>query len=859
MARKEENRHARDPLSTLDIRKQHLVCGFILLILPVLLFFPTVLGDKQFMGHDTIQWRAGATSIFDYRDANQGEEPLWAPNMFGGMPAYTVHVYKAVPHLDSHLFDQLRIIWPAIPYWVLLFGSYFYFLLLGARPLTATFGAVLIAFTSYIPIIIGAGHNIKFIAYSWIPWMLAGYHLITRTERQWGGLFLLAVSTTLHLRAAHPQVTYYFFFLFLALFLYEAWSRVRKGDRTAPLAHLLWLAAAALLALFGTADQLLRLLEYSPHSIRGGSPVAEIASTGGLSMEYAFSWSQGIAETLTLIIPDLFGGSSTMAYWGDKPGTAGPHYFGAVAFLLFLIGVVRSRRRIRFLFLGVGVLAITFAWGHHFPINRLWFHLLPGFDKFRTPEMWLILTVVCFSVIAVFGAEALLQLAAGGKKEMRRLWLPAGIALGTGLVLFAGTPLLSFESERERDFIVTQLAEQNQLSPENGLVQQRASQIIEAQLKPERREMARRDILRYLFYTSFACLLIAGCFYRKIGPGTLMLFLVLLASADLLTASARYVSDRSLVDRNLDLVEVIERSGSPADRYIRDHHRSAEGFPWRALPLDDNPFNNAIPSAFYPSLGGYSGAKLSLIQDVIEGALFTGPAGINMAVLNMMNVKFISARRPLPLPGLQELFREEPFHVYENLSVLPKAWFVNRVTGVSSSREAFGQILPESGFRPSESAVVEGLSSADYLPDEEEEVEVAAYSERRIELLINRSVPGFLVLSEIWYPPGWSARLNGEPVPIWKTNYLLRGFEIPPGQHRLELTFDPASHRWGTRISWGANLLQWLIGAGLLLSLRGNQKRTGSGRPDSPSGAGTKSPDAPASRNRSASRSGSRR
>lgn len=799
----------------LSLRRQHLLSLAILAVLPLLLFFSTTLGGKQFMGHDTIQWRAGAESIFEYRAAHDGEEPLWASNMFAGMPAYTVHVFKSVPHLDNMVFDRLRMIWPAVPYWVLLGGLYLFFTLLGARPLTAALGALFFGLTTYLPIIIGAGHNIKFIAYSYIPWMLSGYWLLSRTERRGLGFLLFAVAATLEFRAGHPQVTYYFVYLFAALFLYDAWrhyaeKRLNDWGRVT-----LLLTVALLLGLLGTAEQYWRLMEYSPHSIRGGSALAE-ASGGGLDLEYAFSWSQGILESLTLLVPNLYGGSSAMAYWGEKPGTSGPHYFGAVAFLLFLIGLLRSRRWIRLLFAGVGLLALTFSWGYHFPLNELWFHILPGFDKFRTPEMWLTLTVFSFGVVACFGAEYLIE-SGPGKKTTRTLYLPGGIALGAGVLLLVAAPLLlSFESERERTQIARQIAAQSELSPDNRQVQQRTTQIIESRLKPERVDLARSDTLRYLLLAGAAAAMIHFFLGSKIGGGALLLSLILLTVFDLTAAGKRYIGEHSLVDRSLELTRVIESQGNAADRFVRERIHTPEGVPQRVLPLDENPFNNAVPSYFYPSIGGYSGAKLSIFQDLIDEGLFTGPAGVNLAALDMLHVRYITARRPLPLPGYEEVFHEGEHYVYENPAPLQRAWFVDRVETVSTPREAFDAILPQAGFRPFETAIVETGQEISVTEDPGARVEITSWSDRRMEFRLQRDGPGFLVVSEIYYEPGWQAFLNGEPVPIRKTNYLLRGVEIPSGSHVLRMEFHPRSHITGSGISWAANLVQWLTGLLLL-------------------------------------------
>jgi len=804
-------------IDSISVKKQHVLALSVLFVLPVILFYSTIPGNKQFMPYDTIQWRAGAESIFEYHTEHGGEESLWATNMFGGMPAYTVYVFKSVPHLDNTVFDQLRVIWPAIPYWVLLGGGYYFFILMGFRPLISAVGVIFIGFTTYIPIIIGAGHNIKFIAFTYIPWMFCGYWLITRTDKHWWGFFLFSVACTLHLRASHPQVTYYFVFLFVALFLYDGWRLYKKENSAHAGKITTLLAGAASLGFLGAAEQYLSMVEYLPYSIRGGSDIAVTPTRAGLSMEYAFEWSQGVMETFTLIIPNLYGGDSSLAYWGEKPGTSGPHYFGAIAFLLFLIGIIRSSRTIKYVFLGAGVLTLTFSWGYHFTLNEVWFRYIPGFDKFRTPEMWLIATIFCFSVLAVFGLESILKLRNEGFAGLKKVITPIAVAAGFGVIFLIGSNfILSFESGRERQQLAQQFSAQLNFSPDHQIVHQNVSQVINSERKPERIQLAQKDALRYLILVGIASLMIFFYFRSKISSEHLILSLMLFAAADMLTAGTRYINDNALADQDLDLTEIIESLASPADKFIRDNHKSPDNYPYRSLPLSDHPFENAIPSYFYPTLGGYSGAKLSLIQDVIDEGLFTGPQGINMAVLDMMNVKYISARNRLPLQNFREVYSGNDYYVYENENVLPKAWFAEEVIQVDGPLEAFRKILAEQGFDPRVTAVTETNSDIKAEADPDAEIEVVSYSARNMVFNTRRSHPGFMVLSEIWYPPGWTAKLNGEEIPIYKTNYLLRGFEIPPGESVLELSFNPASHLWGTRISWSANITQWIIGLALL-------------------------------------------
>lgn len=803
----------------LTARKKHLYCLGFLFILPVILFHASVLGGQQYMGNDVIQWRAGAESLLEHQQTYD-ETAHWASNMFSGMPATTISHPPQIANLDNTLLQSLQFIFPAAEMWILLGGAYMMFILLGARPLSAVFGAIIIGFTTYIPIIIGAGHNAKFLAYIYIPWLYNGYLLLTRSRwNPWLAFFLFAWALTLHLRAYHPQVTYFFLIPLGTLFIYDFVKAVRSENAKPFVIKTGWLIGAAVIAVLVTIQLYWSTLEYSSFSMRGGS---EFAGSEGLARDYAFAWSQGWGELLTLLIPGAYGGSEL--YWGPKSFTSGPHYFGALGFLFFVIGVLKSPLKLKWVFIGPGIATLLFSLGEHFgTLNNLMFAYFPLFDKFRVPEMWLMVSVFCFSVPAVFGLDWIV-----GKIQENRStfqWKrPVYIASALAIVaLWIGFQSLSFEKPGERQAVAEQIAAQNEVPVDDPRVSQAVTRYLQNDVIPLREELARADTIRFaiFFFAGVAVLFAMGMQKISLSVGG-MLFCILIAY-DFIRVDQRYMSERSLVDRELSREQMIERNQRPLDRYLKENVKSEAGWKYRVLPLLDNPFNNAIPAYFYPSAGGYSGAKLGYYQDLIDEALFSGPYGINTGVLNMLNVQYISNRSAVNIPGFDRVYQGEDGVLLENQNVLPKAWFVDRVEQVENQETILQRISED--FNPDSVAFV-AQEVQTINPEAERSAVVTNYNANEIQIEVEAGDAGFLVLSEIWYPKGWKAELNGEHIDVIRTNYVLRGFEIPAGEHLLEMRMEPVWYKTGNRLSVFGTILLFGFGVwGLFVQFRGQGKQ----------------------------------
>jgi uncharacterized membrane protein YfhO len=189
----------------------------------------------------------------------------------------------------------------------------------------------------------------------------------------------------------------------------------------------------------------------------------------------------------------------------------------------------------------------------------------------------------------------------------------------------------------------------------------------------------------------------------------------------------------------------------------------------------------------------------------------------------MLNVKYITTRQPLPFSGYTEVENADGKRIYRNEDVLPKAFFVDSVVTATDPKRVAELMQPGSGFDPATTAIVESEDEITVTEDVTSKISVTSYNSKTIELQTTSDEDGFLVLSEVFYPSGWTATIDGEPIDIYKTNFVLRGLYIPAGEHTISMTFEPASSIWGKRIAWMGHILIWIAGGFVLVAFRGSK------------------------------------
>ncbi|HEX9951070.1 MAG TPA: hypothetical protein VGB53_04825 [Rubricoccaceae bacterium] len=795
---------------------QHAVCIGFLLVVALGFFAPTTFGGKAFAGGDTVQWRATAQASLD-AEAATGEAPLWVPTVFGGMPTYLVTYPARVPGADT-LVSALRGLglWPVAHFFVLLLGTYLLVVYLTRTKLPGVVAAVGFGLSTYLPIILTAGHNTKFVALAYAPWLLLAFAAVVRrepgTKRMVSGLLtlLFAIAAATNLRAGHVQITYYAVVIAAVWWIAEGIAAWRGGTLKTFAFSTGLLALGSALALALVAQPYLAQWQFKAFTTRGAA-----AAGGGMAWDYAMEWSQGWGELLTLVIPNAYGGGGAL-YWGPKVFTAGPHYVGPVVALLALIGAVGVARRSVVAFVAAALLMTGFALGDHFEIlNRAAFAGLPLFSTFRVPETWLAAVALVIALLAGWGGYYLQRREATPEAEARKRRVAWG-AIAVFAVLIGGLWItggagLSFEKPGEAAQIEQAAAAQLGLSPTDPQVAQVAQDYLRQQgITPEARQAAfSADAGRSLLFLVLAAACVSLLALRRAPAFVGLAVLALLATADLWGVGRRYVSDESpALQRRRDVADVLRAQQTDADRFLAERARAAGSGAFRVLP--QNPLSTAGPSYYAESVGGYNGVRLANVESYLTETLPDPETGFNRNALRLLAVRYVVAQGAIP--GLVPVFQDPASGqvVSEDSAAAPRAYLVDRVEVVPDAAAVRARVRdPQTDLtRTAFVADIPGASAAALSgapPDSGRAgVRLDRFSPDEIVWRVRTDRPRLFVASEVYYPAGWTATVGEADAPIVEVDGLIRGVPVPAGDHLVTMRFRPAAHRDSLIVSWVA-------------------------------------------------------
>ena len=804
-----------------------IVAAIIAFAVVTLVYFNPVLQGKRIKQHDIEMHLGMSQEINDYREAT-GEQTLWTNAPFGGMPAWNISV-KPKGNLTDPIFNALKIGLPQSlsAVFISMLGFFILLLVLDCGFWISFIGAIAYGFTSYLFIVIGAGHNAKAMAMSYMPAVVAGVLLTYKGKYLWGWL-LTAFALAFEIRTNHLQITYYLALIIAILVIAELINDIINKRLVHFLKASAGLVVAAILGVLTCSTILYGSYEFGKETTRG-KPVLtrnEDNQTKGLDRDYITQWSYGKGETWSLLIPNTKGGASAQigkknpalekadrqyrdsiaqsnAYWGDQPGTSGPVYVGAIVVFLFVLGALTMKGQLKWALLIATVLSILLSWGKNFMgFTNFFLDYFPGYDKFRAVSMTLVIAEVTMPLLGFLGLAEIAKSPEDFKKNMKKFYIALGITAGFCLLFYIAPKLFfSFLSQGE--------AEQfSQLSTgKDGAVYAAFA----TQLENVRIAIFRKDALRSLLFILLAAVPLFLYGKGKLKAQIAFPILAVLVLVDMFPIDKRYLNDDDFISKQKAQKPY---TASTADQYILND----KTLDYRVADITKDMFNDASTCYFHKSLGGYCGAKLRRYQDVITQYLGgelnqlrsakTGEDLVQtlsrMKVLNMLNTKYVIYN-----PNSQ------PF---QNPFAFGNAWMANDVRWVDTPNEEIDAIgttdLQHTAIINKEfEQQVGNYRLVDSIPGQ---IQLSEYQPNRLVYNFKSGSDRLVVFSEIWTSKGWKLYLDGQEHPLLRADYLLRCAMIPSGEHEIVMEYAPKAYRVGNNVQLASSLIMVL---GLIAAL----------------------------------------
>ena len=754
-----------------------------------------VLEGKRLFQLDSRKGLGMGQDMKDY-NARTGEKSLWTGSMFGGMPAYQIS-----PSYKTANVSKIRRVFegglpePASNLFLYMFGFFLLMCALKVNPWIGLIGSVAFAFSSYFLIIIAAGHIWKVWVLGLIPPTFAGIIWAYRKKYLLGGS-VFALFFTLQLMANHIQMTYYFFvFVGIPFLVYEFVKSVRNKEYLHFFKASGVLVVGVILAVGVNATNLFFTADYSKDTIRGKSELTSVTNTDdkttGLDKSYATDWSYGIAETFSLLVPDIKGGGNAAIgndenlmkdvnpalrqdvansdrYWGNQPFTSGPVYVGAFILFLFILGMFVVKNGIKWPLFFATVISILLAWGKNFmPLTDFFLDYFPLYNKFRAVSSILVVAEICIPILAALALGEIVKDPQIIKKKAKGFWISFGLTGGLALLFWAFPKMFfNFFSQREMDQF-TQMLQQN---PNAG------DQInaYMSGLESARIAILQSDALRTIIIIAFGVGFLIFYQNGKIKKGMLIGLISILVLVDLWSVDKRYLNDSQFVPKRMTKVAW---QATEADKLILQD----KDLGYRVLNLTVSPFQDASTSYYHRSIGGYHAAKLRRYQDVIDH-YFTSE--LNRPILNMLNTRYFILSDENKKPVVQR-----------NPDALGAAWFVDEFRMVNNADEEIAAI---GNFNPAQELIVDKrfdaqIAGKSFAKDTASKISLVAYEPNHLTYKTHAGSKQLAVFSEIYYADGWQATLDGKKVPHFRANYILRAMIVPAGDHTIEFTFAPKS------------------------------------------------------------------
>lgn len=778
-----------------------LLATLLLAVVAFFFFYPDDVTGRVLQQHDIQQGLANGHEIQEYEQAT-GEKARWTNSLFSGMPTFQIAPSYPASGMLSWI-SSIYTLWlpsPANLLFGMMFGFFIMLLCMRYKWYTALLGAIGWGLSSYFVIIIGAGHIWKFLTLMYIPPTIGGLALLYR-GRYIASTALTSVFAALQLMSNHIQMTYYFLFVAAALIIGWLIEAIRNKETGRWIKATLLAIGAALLAVGANSASLYNTYQYSKETIRGNA--TELSSggsaqenTGGSDIDYITQWSYGKGETLSLLIPNVRGGATVKPkpgesglkslaetpyieekyeageispeiyqfiaqmpqYFGEQPMTNGPVYVGSMLLMLAILSFFCVKGPMKWCLLAVSVLSIFLAWGHNFyAFTEFFVNYFPGYNKFRTPSSMLVVVEFTVPLLAVMCVREIITNPEFFKTYSRQFYTVFGLGAFICLIGWLSPSILaggSGISSQEAEWF----ASSGLLNDLTGI--QAVNHIGAARLS-----LISSDCIRSLTFIGLGFGILMLYFKHLLKSRRITVCLLSAAALlDLFAVNKRYIDSENFTEKEEPETEF---RMTEADRIIlkdKGHYRV----------FDADNFSSARSSYFHKTIGGYHAAKLTRYNDLITAQISKG----NEHVLDMLNARYaISQGKAI-----------------QRTSALGNAWFVDSLIYVNG---ADAEMSALNTLNPGNTAIAD-MKFKDILGNADigtpgDTIFLIDYTPDRLTYKYSTAAPRTAVFSEIYFPWGWQATIDGNPVEIGRANYVLRALRLPAGNHEIKFTFNPAS------------------------------------------------------------------
>ncbi len=798
-----------------------IILGF---IVASLLYFSPVLQGKQIYQSDIKQYIGMAKQQNKFR-ADTGTETYWTNSGFGGMPTYQLGA--KYPHNYIKKLDLALRFLPRPADYLFLYFISFYILLLVLRVdyKLAGLGALAFGFSTYLIIILGVGHNAKAHAIAYMPLVLSGI-LLTFQKKYSTGFLLTTIALGLEIVANHFQMTYYLLLLVMILGIAYFVDALKRQQITTYFKTVAILGVAALLALGLNATNVMATNEYAKESTRGKSDLTITANgtpkqtTSGLDRDYITQYSYGKLETFNLFIPRFMGGGNgeylgrdsniynayrklgagpkdaleaskrAPTYWGDQPIVEAPAYVGAVVLFLFVFALFLVKGRLKWWLVGGVLLSLLLSYGKNLSfLTNFFIDYIPLYNKFRAVSSIQVILELCIPLMAVMGLVNLFNLSENNNNKIKALTYSTAITGGLALLFLIFRNTFDFVGGSDAFFR-----------------QNYGPAFVEA-LIADRKAIYTSDTIRTLVLVLISAGVIWYFLKQKISKNTTIIVFAIIIIFDLVTVDKRYVNTEDFI--SAAQVKTPYKALEVDKKILQDTSH---------FKVFDISSNDTRASYFHNSISGYSAVAMKRYDELFDFHISKN----NIQVLSMLNTKYIIAPNPN---------KNNVPEVFENTEVNGNAWFVNTIKWVSTANE---EIKALDSLNTKTTAVImtqqkddnPNITIAAQAQDSLSNISLTHYKPNALVYQYTSTNGGLVVFSENYYKYGWQAYIDGHPTPHFRVNYVLRGLQVPKGEHTITFKFIPQVIKKGSSIALASSLLlSVLLITGLFFKYRDLNKQ----------------------------------